>query len=255
VKRYAWLIALGAGALLAFAIATLPAGLVAGRLGKFGVQATSFGGSLWSGRADGLKWRGTALGDLEWRLTPLSLLRGTVAGHARLVRDDGSLDSDFSVALTGNARLSQMTFAFPVETLGDLPIGVPKGWRGKVSGALAEILISGGWVTAARGTVDMDELVAPPPRDANVGGFHVVLPHPDPQGDARLPDHLSAHVTDKNGPFAVDAQLTIGKDRSFLLEGTVAPRGAVPEDMARSLELLGPADAAGRRPFSVSGTL
>jgi general secretion pathway protein N len=53
----------------------------------------------------------------------------------------------------------------------------------------------------------------------------------------------------------VEGQLAVGKDRSFLLEGMVAARGDVPENMRRSLEILGPPDAAGRRPFSVSGTL
>jgi hypothetical protein len=35
----------------------------------------------------------------------------------------------------------------------------------------------------------------------------------------------------------------------------LAPRGPVPPAMERSLQLLGPADASGRRPFSVGGTL
>ena len=49
-------------------------------------------------------------------------------------------------------------------------------------------------------------------------------------------------------------RLTLGRDRSFLLEGTLAPRGSSPPELARSLALLGPADAGGRRPVSVSGT-
>jgi hypothetical protein len=66
---------------------------------------------------------------------------------------------------------------------------------------------------------------------------------------------LHARVTDKEGPFSFDGRFTLGADRSFLLEGTLAPRGSTPPALARSLELLGPADAAGRRPVSVSGTL
>jgi general secretion pathway protein N len=255
VKRYGWLIALGIGALLASALATLPAGIAAGRLEKLGVQAAAFSGSIWRGNATGLAWRGVPVGNLEWHLTPAALLRGRVAGNARLVRVDGTLDSGFSVSFAGDARLAGTTFAFPIATLSALPIGVPKGWQGRVSGMFEEIVIAGGWPTSLRGTLDMDGLVAPPPRNAIVGSFHVVLPHPKPQGEGTLPDHLTAQVTDKEGPFSVEAQLSVGKDRSFLLEGMVAPRGGVPENMRRSLELLGPADAAGRRPFSVSGTL
>jgi len=53
----------------------------------------------------------------------------------------------------------------------------------------------------------------------------------------------------------VDAQLTLSRTRNFALEGTLAPRGPVPPAMERSLQLLGPADATGRRQFSVGGTL
>jgi len=255
VKRYGWLIALGIGALLAFALATLPAGIAAGRLEKLGVQAASFTGSIWTGRATGLAWHGVPVGDLEWHLMPAALLRGRVAGHARLVREDATLDSEFNLSFAGDARLAGTTFTCPIATLSALPIGVPKGWQGRVSGKFDEIVIAGGWPTTLRGTLDMDGLVAPPPRNASVGGFHVVLPHPQPHGEGTLPDHLTAQVSDKEGPFSVEGQLSVGKDRSFLLEGMVAPRGTMPENMRRSLELLGPADAAGRRPFSVSGTL
>jgi general secretion pathway protein N len=218
VKRVGWLIALGIGTLLLFALATLPAGIAAGRLEKVGVQAGSFAGSIWNGSASALTWRNAPIGTLEWHLAPMALLRGRLAGHARLARDDGKLETDFSASFVGDAQLSSTTF--------DLP-----------------------------GTIDLDDLVTPPPRNASVGGFHVVLPHPKPQGEGSLPDHLTARVNDKQGPFSVDGQLSIGKDHSFLLEGMVAARGEVPENMRQSLEILGPPDAAGRRPFSVSGTL
>lgn len=255
MKRFGWIIALGIGALLAFALATLPAGIAAGGLEKIGVQAAAYSGSIWTGQATGLAWRAVPLGNLEWHITPAALLRGRVAGHARLVREDGTFDSEFNASFAGDARLAGTTFDLPIASLSALPIGVPKGWRGRVSGKFDEVVIAGGWPTALRGTLDMDGLVAPPPRNANVGGFHIVLPHPQPHGEGTLPDRLTAQVTDKEGPFAVEAQLSVGKDRSFLLEGMVAPRGKVPEGMQHSLDLLGPADAAGRRPFSVSGTL
>jgi hypothetical protein len=99
----------------------------------------------------------------------------------------------------------------------------------------------------------MDGLIAPPPRSTTIGSYHVVIP--DPQAGATGADALHARVTDKDGPFSFDGRFTLGADRSFLLEGTLAPRGNTPPALVRSLELLGPADAAGRRPVSVSGTL
>ena len=255
MKRFGWLIALGILALLLFVLATLPAGVAAGRLEKLGVQATAFSGSIWRGRAEGLAWRNAPIGALDWSISPLSLLRGRVAGHAVLVRDDGKFESDFSASFGGDLQLAGTAFDLPVAALSALPLGIPKGWQGRARGRFDEIVVTGGWPETVRGSLDMDDLVAPPPRSTNVGGFHVVMPHPKATGVASLPEHLSAQVTDKQGPFSVEGQLSVAKDRSFLFEGMLAARGEVPEAMRHSLEILGPPDAAGRRPFSVSGTL
>ena len=90
-KRTVWLVALGVLALLVFALLTLPAGVAAGPLRKAGIEAASFGGSVWTGRANGLAWRGAPVGDLEWTLRPLALLGGRASGRApqrRSVRAD-----------------------------------------------------------------------------------------------------------------------------------------------------------------------
>jgi general secretion pathway protein N len=259
-RRGGWLIGLGILALLAFALATLPATVLSRPLAKAGLTAIGYGGSVWSGTARGLAWKGAALGDLAWSLRPVRLLSGRLAGHARLARPDGSVDTDFDVALGADElRLGGLEFGLPLEALNALPLGVPKGWRGRASGTFEEARLVDGRPVALRGSLDLDGLVAPPPRNAPLGGFRAVFPHPQPQPSlsvAQDPGNLTAQVTDKtDGPFAVDAQLTVNAARMFSLEGTVAPRGAVPQAMQQSLQLLGPADAAGRRQFSVGGTL
>ena len=90
--RTGWLVALGVVALLAFALVTLPAAALSTFAGRAGISASAYGGSIWSGMAEGLAWRGAQLGDLRWRLAPLDLLRGRLTGHATLSRPDGSLD-------------------------------------------------------------------------------------------------------------------------------------------------------------------
>jgi hypothetical protein len=206
-------------------------------------------------------WRGAPLGNVEWAITPAALLRGRVAGKLQLLRQDGNLATNFSTSFSGkDLQLTGATVALPVEALSTLPLGMPKGWQGRVSGRFDEIHVTEGWPAALRGYLDLDGLVAPPPRSAEIGSYHAVFPHPRPQasavtGAALDPSALTAQVADKGGPFSVEGQLTVGRDRSFLLEGVLAPRGTVPPGMERSLQLLGPADASGRRPFSVSGTL
>lgn len=258
-KRTVWLVLLGVLALLAFALATLPAGVAAGTLRKAGIEATAFGGSIWSGRATGLSWRGAAVGNAEWTLRPLALLRGRAAGHATLSRPDGTLATDFDLALSGrDVRLRDLAFVLPLAALDAFPLGMPKGWQGQATGQFATVDIAQGWPAQLQGTLELDGLIAPPPRSATVGSFHVVFPAARPRPSLSVPAdaaNVTAQVTDKNGPFAVDAQLVLSRTRNFALEGSLAPRGTVPPAMERSLQLLGPVDAAGRRQFSVGGSL
>jgi general secretion pathway protein N len=257
--RTGWLVALGVFALLVFALVTLPAAVLAPFAARGGLGAVSYGGSVWSGAAESVAWRGAPLGDLRWRLVPLALVRGRVAGHATLSRPDGSIDTDFTASFAGDeVRLQNATFDLPLAALDALPLGMPKGWRGRASGSIADLQVENRLPVIVSGAIALDGLVAPPPRNAAVGSFRAVFPHPQPQPSLSVPAdpaNVTAHVTDKDGPFSVDAQLTVSPTRNFALEGTLAPRGSVPPAVQQSLQLLGPADAAGRRQFSVGGTL
>jgi hypothetical protein len=258
-KRTVWLVALGVLALVAFALVTLPAGVVAGPLRKAGIEAGAFSGSLWSGRATGLAWRGAVIGDAQWTIAPTRLLAGRLAGNARVTRVDGAIATGFDVALSGaDITLHGVEFDLPLAALDSLPLGIPKGWLGQARGRFSAIDVQQGWPTSLQGTLDLDGLVAPPPRSTAVGSFQAVFPASQPQPSLSVPPdpaNLTARVGDKNGPFAVDAQLTLNRARQFAFEGTLAPRGPVPPAMERSLQLLGPADPAGRRQFSVGGSL
>jgi Type II secretion system (T2SS), protein N len=257
--RTRWLIALGVLALLAFAVVTLPAGMAAGPLRKAGIEAGAFGGSLWSGRATALSWRGAAIGDAEWKIAPARLLTGRIAGHAKITATDGSIESDFDLSFSGSdLQLHTARFALPLAALDALPLGMPKGWQGRATGQFDAIELRQGWPTTLKGSLDLDGLVAPPPRNAPVGSFHAVFPAVAPKPSLSVPPdpaNLTAQVKDKDGPYSVDAQLTLSRARNFAFEGTLAPRGPVPPAMERSLQLLGPADATGRHQFSVGGTL
>jgi hypothetical protein len=247
------LIGLGLAAVIVIAIATLPATLFGEHFKRAGLEAPAFGGSIWRGYAPGVAWRGAPLGDLRWTISPWTLLRGGVGGTLDLARPDGSLRTKFRVSLGGEIRLEDAQASLPVEMLSALPVGVPRGWRGRLTARIDELVLTGGWPSALRGSLDMDGLIAPPPRSTSIGSYHVVMPAP--QASSTNPGDLTAEVKDKEGPFSFEGRFTLSRDRSFLLDGTLAPRGTTPRALARSLELLGPADSSGRRPVSVSGTL
>ena len=135
------------------------------------------------------------------------MLRGRIGAHVTLSRPDGRIESDVAATLAGNLYLASTRVDLPVEALGVLPVGLPKGWRGQLHADLAELELARGWPALVRGTIDMDGLIAPPPRNASIGSYHALLPDPKAQ---QSPEPASAaRVTDKEGPFAVDGRLTL----------------------------------------------
>lgn len=243
------LILLGLAAIAAFVLATLPAGLVMSRLQRYGVTADAVGGTIWSGHAQGLAARGAQLGDLQWSLRPAALLRGTVAGHARLTGTERRLEADFARAWSGRLTLEAARAEFSLASLAALRLPVGRNWRGQVVADLPHLELDGDWPVAATGTIDLHELASPPPRTARLGDFRLTFP-----GSGASADELKATVTQTEGPLLLDGLITLSRDRSFLLEGTLAPRGTPSADLAKLLQALGPPDARGRRPFSASGT-
>ncbi len=252
MKRYGWLVALGLGAAAVFALLTLPASVIGKQLRQFGLDATAYQGSVWSGEARNLAADGSIIGDLRWKISPLGLLRLRLSGHLLLTRQDGRLETDFEAGLSGKLRLRSAELRLPLPMFDSLPIGVPSGWRGQVSGTIEELLIVDAWPTRLIGNLNVDSLTAPPPRNVQVGSFRLTMPDTfSPAKDGEL----SARIVETDGPLSVDARLTLESNRNFLLEGTIAPKGAVAPGLERSLRLLGPADAGGRREFSIAGSI
>jgi general secretion pathway protein N len=251
-KRNRRLLAVGLVALACFTIATLPASLVSGTFRRVGLTATAYSGTIWSGAATGVAWREAALGELRWNLRPLALARARAAADVSLARPDGSASATVAATLGGTLELTQLRFDLPLEILATLPTGVPKGWRGQARGEFGEIRLEAGWPVRAQGRLDVNGLVAPRLDQSAIGSFELIAP--DPRAATAGPAAVTARVSDKDARLSVDAVLTLAAGRSFQLQGTVAPRGASPQ-LLQALEFLGPADAAGRRPFGASGTL
>jgi hypothetical protein len=245
--------AVGLVALACFVVVTLPASLVSRSLKRFGLTATEYSGTIWSGAATGVAWRGTALGELRWNLRPLALLRARAAADLSFAGADGSASASIAAAPDGALEVTDLRLDLPLEFLAALPTGMPKGWRGRARGTFADLRLVAGWPVQAQGTLEVGGLVVPRLNQSTIGSFEIRAP--DPGAATAGAPAVTARVTDKDALLSVDAVLTLSPGRSFQLEGSVAPRAATPPDLLQALEFLGPADAAGRRPIGASGTL
>jgi hypothetical protein len=238
---------MGLGALLVFAV-VLCVRLPTRWAVKFlpaDVRCTAPEGSIWNGGCAQLDVRNLALGAAQWEFDAVPLLRGALAGTARLQRADGQLGGRFE--LHRNGRIDAW------DLRGDLPLDpqlmpfFPANWRGRVQLDVARLAAQGRKLELLKGVVSARDILATGPRPDAFGSYELrVQEPPDATGK------LHGKLRDLDGPFSLDANLTLDRDGIWDVQGQVAARPGANLVVARQLEILGTPDAAGRRNFSLS---
>jgi general secretion pathway protein N len=245
VTRRSTLLLCGGLAFLIALLATLPASLIAGRVGPRLALSGAYG-SIWSGGADQVSLDGAPLGALEWTAHPLALLRARLSYHLVLTHPAGHLTGDVAVGPGGTIDASAVEFSLPINAL--TAIQRPDSWQGEVSGRVDRALIENGWPSALAANLTLTAL-RPPGAAFELGSYALEL---DPA--ASKPDTIVGRIKDVSAPLTVRAQLEVKRDRSYVIEGEVTPKPGTPATISNQLVFLGPADQLGRHSFSVSGT-
>lgn len=249
MKRVWPLVALGVGAYLVFAVITLPASLVTARLAPMGVNTAGVEGTVWKGRAQVVQVANSNLGSVSWDLHVLALFTARLRADVQLTRVDGFARGVVAVSPSGNVRLRNVTASLPLSAL---PAGgLPRGWTGTLNLKLADLAVENGWPTVLNGTVEAVDLVGPPRKPANIGSYKLTFP--DPKANAA--EGLAGALVDTAGPLQISGTLLLKPDRSYQIDGLIATRPTTPRDVADALQMLGPPDPQGRRPFSMAGTM
>lgn len=242
------LVALGLGAFVLMLLVTLPAQVVFGQLGKVGIDATGVSGSVWNGQAAMIRIRQVPLGQLAWDVHVLKLLTGRASATVALKQANAFVEGDVSATPGGRIALTDVSASWPLDGLA--AAGLPAGWKGTANARLTEVVVEDGLPVALSGTIDLMNVVGPANRPAALGSYRATFP----SAAANAGDGIAADLKDLDGPIALAATLRVQRDRSYLIDGQIATRPEAPAQVVSALQYLGEADAAGRRPFSLSGT-
>lgn len=244
--RQGWLLAaVGGLVFVGVGIATLPASLIVSRLPPQ-VTLEGVAGSIWSGSATRVAYQGVPVGALTWRSRPAALFTGRLAYDVDVARTDGYLRGALAVTFGGAVMAEGVQLSLPLTALN--PQASANAWRGELRGTVQRARIENGWPVDLVADLGMLQL-RPPQAALDVGNFAVAFDE-----GASTPERLVGRVRDTDAPLVVRAQLVVGRDRSYTLEGEVAPRPGAPREIANSVAFLGPADAMGRRAFTITGT-
>jgi len=240
------LILAGVAAFAITLLVALPARLITPLLPAT-VSVGMLDGTLWHGHTDSLAVNGRHLGAVRWRLLPLHLLRARLGVDFELSRADGQARGRLAIGLGDRVELRNLSATLPLDALAGSV--APAAWSGTVDANLARLAFRPGTVPEIEGTLEVRDLRAPPPDGATIGNYRVTFDASSPQ-DAQLVGKLQ----DLEGPMQVTGNVSLAADRSYVVEGLVAPRAGASESVTRTLQFLGAPDAQGRRPFSVAGT-
>lgn len=243
-----WLVALGAVAYLAFAIVTLPASVLLDRFRDAGVTAAGVEGTAWKGRAQLLQIQGVNVGSVDWDLHALALLALKVRADVKVTRSEGFLQSQVDMG-SGPIRFSNLSASVPLSALSGV---APQGWNGTVNMKFSELVLDAGWPVVANGTAEILNLASSSQRSPLSGSYKLTFPAPHSRP---ADDLLVGALNDLGGPLAISGTVELRRNRSYLLNGLVSARPEAPQNLANQLQILGPADAQGRRPFTLEGTL
>jgi general secretion pathway protein N len=250
MKKIWPMLALGLGAYVLFALATLPAQLITNRLARNGVSMIGVQGTVWRGSAAAVQVANLNLGALRWSLRPLALFMARAGADITVQRSDGSLNCGvFYQLLSGRISLDKLTATLPVNALP--PTVTQGGWEGTLQANFSELVLDKGWPASAKGSLQARNLIGPARKPANIGSFKISFP-----AARAVPNALTGDITSIDGPLRVTATLQLkAADHSYFIEGVIATDPSTPQDITRSLQLLGAPDAQGNRPFSLEGTM
>ncbi len=233
-------------AFLAFLIARAPATLVS-RAAMDAAPALSLDGvtgTAWQGRAADARWRGIPLGQVDWRLSAVSLLGASARSDVNIAGAELTLDAIVSRSLFGDRlHIENANGIAPLAFLSRL-----SGTRGPLDGTVVlddvSVAIEGDRVVAAQGRAVLQDTVVTLQQRAELGAFTLDLSAQD--------GWLQGEVSDDGGPLGIAGFVRATPDRRWELDARVRARDRG-GNLALVLSLLGAPTDDGFHPLRLSG--
>ena len=202
-------------------------------------------GTVWDGTAVSGAAGGIYLDNLRWSFVLTSLLRGRLGFDVTVAPAGGFLDGRIEIGPGGTLVFSGLDASLSIAALQGL-IPAP-GIEGNVRLQFDALRVENGLPVAADGTIDVAGLLVRGLSPAPLGDFRAQIASSDRA--------ISGSVEDINAVLDIAGSLRIGADRTYVLEGLVAPTPQTPAAVVEQLRFLGSANARGQRQFRFEGRL
>ncbi len=209
-----------------------------------GLQCAAWSGSIWSGACRGFSAPGFEAAVLSWQAHPTQLFRARLAATLHVAR--GTDEFNGRVALSPGARIDVADADLRLDLTQRWLAQLPPSLSGQVAARIDSARIEQRRVLALLGRIEARGLAQG--RSA-LGDYEVAFAEP-PEGATGVVGQLR----DLGGPLAVEGSVSLTPEPGFAVEAGIAARPEASAEVKRQLEFLGTPDAAGRRPFAMTGT-
>lgn len=198
-----------------------------------GLSLSGITGSLWSGRASlasvHLEYGDHSLGQLSWKLSPLSLMTLSPCAYITTRMDGQSFEGNVCAGSSGNLSVSNADISFPA-TLAQPKIPTPVG--GQFSAHLDQLELHGNVLKKLKGKVSWTEaLINTGTGWLGIGSYGADVVDNGSNG-------IKAKVFHLHGPAEVDLQLELKAPAGGSVQGKLVVRKAFLES-ANAMQLMG----------------
>ena len=230
---------------LFFILQNIPAGFVLSQISMpTNVVLSSVSGTLWKGNVAKVKYLNIDLGELSWKLHPLSLLAGNLSADVFLGSGEEYLKSEVEMTISGKIKLEETRFSMKLSSLQPLSYGMPMAYAGKIEGYLPVSYIQKNNYMSINGKVFFSNLMLLSPQEQLFGDFSLDM-------RAENDGATSGLIKNVAGPLELSGKCTLTKNGKFNLVSTIAVREADSE-LDNMLRLFSPKDSTGRFAFNYS---
>jgi hypothetical protein len=216
-------------------------------LAPAGIECALPSGSIWQGACARAGVAGSELQDVHWTLHAWPLLRG----HLDLdlvstdVRAAGS--AQLSLSMGGHLVLRELRVQMPFGS--ELLPLFPTAWSGRLRLEFSRVEFEGNRLRALLGVATAFDLAQRNPPLA-FGSYELRF-----DAAAQSGEMIVGSLHDLGGPLTVTGTLQLRQGSNYEVNGLISAGPAASPELAKAIEYLGPADAQGRRPYSLAGTL
>ena len=209
------------------------------------VRLANVEGTIWNGSAAEADLAGLYASQLDWRFRPAALFSGQLGFDLQVNPAGGFLETRLGIGAGGRLTLDDARGGVALDSLRDyLPLG---GISGNVRIDLQHLELENGVPVAADGTVELLGLIAQAVAQQPLGDYRAILNSTD--------GAISGTLEDVSGMLDIAGSIRLSADRSYVLDGLVAPTAEAPSAMVNQLRILGSPNSRGQRQFRFEGQL